>query len=281
MVHKSLNLRIIETLARRWWFLAPILLLQFIPPYTSRSYDLSQWTTINAYILTHPIKSTFSPIYPIFQVTTLILVGTILIAGGRVTRIFNAYVALSYAAMAFLQNISIGDRYGLGICVSNLLTFLILAGMWSWEAIFPKNELVPRKQPVWKYWGVLLALIPFWEPANPQTLLPDFNPTYILTSGAGLSFCLATPLYLAVLGLYFLHVNKTLFVATSLVGFFLSLGNMALEFVIYPNYWWIGGLHIPLFIISVYSLGLSLKDTSTLERMAQFDPKVSQHVSNP
>lgn len=274
-------LRISKTVAHQWWFLALILLLQLIPPFTSRSYDLRQWAMVNAYILTHPVKASLTGLFPVFQVTPLILIALLLIIGNKARRIFSAYVVFSYVGIALLQNISISDRYGFAICTANLLTFIILAGMWSWETIFPKNDFTAHKHPFWKYWIVLLALLPFWEPVHPFTLQPDFNPAYILTSGAGLSFCLVTPLYLALLMLYFPRVNKSLLVATGFVGVIISLGNMALEFVIFPIYWWIGILHIPLFIISLVSLWLSVKEIIAQESLAPLDPRVSYEVSNP
>jgi hypothetical protein len=269
MSHKIFVLRIVETVARQWWFLVLVLLPQFIPPYTSRGYELHDWGMVNAYLLTHPIKSSFASLYPVFQIIPLALIVMIFFVGRRVTRIFSAYVFFSYGVIAFVQSISISDRYGFAVCVANLFSFLILAGMWLWESVFPKNELAMQKPLSWKYGIILLALLPFWEPVQHLTLLPDFNPTYILTSGAGLSFCLVTPLYLAILALSFPGVNRTVFVATGFMGAMMGIGNMVLEFVIYPDYWWIGILHIPLFVISVYCLWLSLNEIAVQVKKVQ------------
>lgn len=51
-----------------------------------------------------------------------------------------------------------------------------------------------------------------------------------------------------------------MFVATGFVGVMLGLGNLVLEFIIYPNWWWIGILHIPLFVISLYCLALAFNE---------------------
>lgn len=251
-------MEVIEAAAKQWWFLLLILLLQLIPPYTSQGYPLHEWGNVNVYILTHPIKGDFGPLYPLFQIIPLALLVALFFAGKRVTRVFSAWVALSYFIVAFLQSVSISDRYGFAVCTSNVLTFLVLAGLWTWEAASPKNQFDAPGGPMWRYWPIILALIAFWSPVNPITLTPDFNPTYLLTSGAGLSFCLSTPLYLAILTLYFPHVNKPVFVATGFVGVMMGLGNMLLEFVIYPAWWWIGVLHLPLLVISLYSVMLSL-----------------------
>jgi hypothetical protein len=260
MTGKLLSWKLIEAVGKQWWFLPLIVLPQVIPPYTAHGYRLPEWGMVNAHILTHPIKGPFAGFYPVFQIAPLVLLFAIFFVGRRATRVFSAYVGLSYVAIAFLQSISITNKYGLAICTANLVTFLILASLWFWEAASPKNEFETHKKPVWKYWAILLALLPFWRPVNPLTLMPDFNPVYILTSGAGLSFCLVTPLYLAILSLYFPQVNKTVFVATGFIGVMLGLGNMVLEFVIYPTWWWIGVLHIPLLVISLYCVVLSFNE---------------------
>jgi hypothetical protein len=263
MISNSNYRKILGTIGKRWWFLAVIILLQAIPPYASRGYALRDWATVNAYVLAHPIKNVSSGLYPIFKIIPMILVAAIFLAGRRVARIFAAYVALSCVAFAFLQSISISDQYGFAMVAANVATFLVLAGFWFWEALYPKNIFNPQTKPVGSYWPFLLALLPFWEPVNPHTMLPDFNPAYLFTSGAGLSFCLVTPLYLAILAFYFPHVNKPVFLATAFVGVLMGLGNMVLEFIIYPAWWWIGVLHIPLLFLSAYCVALSFGEIAS------------------
>jgi hypothetical protein len=217
MAQKPFLWKLIQTVARQWWFLPLILLSQLIPPYASNGYKLSDWGKVNAYILTHPIKGHFGGLFPFFQIIPLALLVAILFKYKRVTRPFSAYVGLSYTLIAFLQSVSISDQYGFAILTANVITFLVLASLWFWESIFPKNELGLQKIPAWKYWAMLPALLAFWFPVNRFTLTPDFNPVYILTSGTGLSFCMVTPLYLAILALYFPHVNKSAFLATGFI----------------------------------------------------------------
>jgi len=258
----SLIRRILDAVVQRWWFLLFFLLLQLLPPYSSQGYPLRDWGLVNAYILTHTIKTPFAALYPVFQIIPLILIGMLFIMPGKAAvRIFSAYVAFSYAIIAFVQSVSISDRYGFSVCAASLITFLGLAGVWLWESIHSKKELFFRqKPPAWKYGLLLLALLPFWGPVNRITLLPDFNPVYLLTSGAGLSFCLVTPLYLAGLILFYPKLNRPGLVATSFVGVLMGLGNMVLEFAIYPAMWWIGVLHLPLLGISAICFALSFHE---------------------
>jgi hypothetical protein len=251
-------------LMRKGWFLIVFLFVQAIPPYAAHGYAWQDLPFVNAYILTHPIKIFSANLFPIFQIIPLLLLMAVFFFRNRVSRIFSLYVAFTYFLVAFLQNISISGKYGLAICVGNVLTFLLLASIWFGECISPKNELVVHRLPLWKYWPIVLALLAFWEPINPQTLLPDFNPMYMLTSGAGLSFCMITPLYLAILITFFGQKNQGMWMATSLIGIIMSLGNMVLEFVIYPSYWWIGVLHFPLFILSMVGFILSVRRIDNL-----------------
>jgi hypothetical protein len=252
---------LIRSIGRQWWFLPLLLLPQLILPYSSVGYKLRDWGIVNAYILTHPIKSHLQSFFPIFQIIPLVLLITILFIGNRANRLFSGYVFLSYALSIFLQNFSTGEKYGIAICTANVITFFILAFLWLWDAIHP-NHYTEYKPSKWKYWPLLPALLAFWGPVNPNILTPDFNPIYLLTSGTGLSFCMSTPLYLAILIAHFPHVNKTVFLATGFIGVFMALGNFALEFVIEPSYWWIGVLHLPLFILSCYCLALSFSEVA-------------------
>jgi len=248
IVRKSL----IFTWTKRRLFLL-LLLLQLLPPYTSSGYHLSQWGMVNAYILTHTTKGRYAAFFPLFQLLPLVFIFTLVLYGNRFAKAFFLFGAVSFVLMAFLQSISISKQFGLAVCIGNLVTTLAVSGFWFWEALKLRGDFTWHKPPIWKYWALPLALLAFWEPVHPITLLPDFQPFLFLTSGSGLAFCLVTPLYLAVLTLYFPRVHITVPLVTSFVGMMLGLGNLALEFILLPAYWWIGILHVPLLIISCYT----------------------------
>ena len=250
----------IKELFNRLWPLALVLFPQIIPPFTSTGYTITDWGMVNAYILTHPIKSFITNYSLIFQLAPIILLVLIFIIGRKISRIFSVYVAICYFIIAFIQSVSITERYGFSVCIANLLSFSILGVMWFYESLFPKNKLEIRKPFGIPYFILIIALIVFWGPVNPNTLLPDFNPKYLFSNNTGLTFCLLTPLILSILILSYPYINRVVFSATSVLGVAIGFGNMILEFIIYPEYyWWIGILHIPLLLISSYCLWLSLK----------------------
>jgi len=249
-----------KELITRLWPIALVLFPQILPPYTSTGYKITDWGMVNAYLLTHPIRSFITNYSLIFQVAPIILLFLLFLLGSKISRIFNVYITICFFIFAFTQSISITERYGFSVCIANLLSFSVLGVLWFSESIFPINKLEIKKPFGIPHLILIIALIVFWGPVNPNTLLPDFNPKYLLSNGTGLSFCLLTPLISSILVLSYPNINRVVFSATSALGVAIGFGNMILEFIIYPEYyWWIGILHIPLLLISSYCLWLLFK----------------------
>jgi hypothetical protein len=231
-----------------------------IPAYIERNYDPSKLGEITNYLLFHALISSVDFLYPVFKVVPILLVLSIIFFKNRATRWFSIYAGISYVLFAFLQNIAVTEEYGLAIFPNNIVMFLIVAAFWFWEALVHRNDFTPHKQPAWKYWVVPFAFLAFWYPANLTTLMPDFNPNYLLTNGAGLAFCMMTPLYLAILTIYHPRVNIATFRVTSIAGTIIGMMNILINFFMVPSvYWWNGVLHIPLAAISMYGLILSFR----------------------
>jgi hypothetical protein len=199
-------------------------------------------------------------LYPIFKILPIILIFLLTILGNSISRIFSIYVGVNYGLIAVLQSVGVSEEYGFGILFTNLIMFLLVAVSWLWDVVIQRNDFTPHKRPLRKYWVIPLALLAFWYPANSITFQPDFNPILFLTNQAGLTFCMMTPVYLAVLTLFYPRVNVVTLRITSLVGIIIGLYNVSLNFIINPNeFWWNGVLHIPLLVISVYGFILSLQ----------------------
>jgi hypothetical protein len=252
----------LSRLVRNGWPFILSIVLFGLPPIASTGYGPGELGSVNGFILTHPIKSSFQALYPVFKILPILLLACLMLFGNKAGKPFAFFAALSYSLFGFFQGISRGGPFGTGICLAHVGISLAIAGAWLGEAASSQNDYARRGRPWWKYWVLIPAAFAYWEPANPLTGMPDFDPVLILTSGAGLAFCMMTPLYLAVLILLHPKVNRILFAMTSTVGVLYALGNMALV-VIYPapSAWWIGSLHIPLLVLSAYGLVLSIRDT--------------------
>jgi len=90
--------------------------------------------------------------------------------------------------------------------------------------------------------------------------LPDFIPVLFFTNESGLTFCMMTPLFLALLTLFHPKVNLATLRVNGLIGIIIGLYNMSVNFFINPaELWWNGVLHIPLLSISLYAFVLSYR----------------------
>jgi hypothetical protein len=247
----------LETATWKRWFPLLFVLIQFIPSYTSKGYDPRKMGEVIGIILQNAVISSLETLYPLFKIIPIILVALIVLKIRGVTRWFNIYAGVSYVLFAFLQSTATTNEYGFSIVTSNLIMFIIVAASWFWDVLAQKNDLTKVEQSTWRYWVIPLAFAAFWYPLNRETFMPDFNPMYLLTNVSGLTFCMMTPVYLAILTLYYPKINTVTLRVTGLAGIIIASYNILLNFIMYPEiFWWNGVLHIPLLIISGYSLGI-------------------------
>ena len=250
----------LEQITRRWWFFLFVALLQILPPYASKGFGPEEFGLVIGEILSNCYVFEITPLYPLFKILPLLFVLLIIFLGNRISRIFSIYAAINYALIAVLQSIGVSETYGFGIVLNNLIMFFLVSAFWGWEAVVHENDLSPQRIPLWKYWVIPLAFVAFWYPANPVTRLPDFNPILFFTNEAGLTFCMMTPVYLAILTLIHPRVNFATLRINSLIGIIIGLYNVSLNFIINPTeFWWNGVLHIPLLSISLYAFVLSYR----------------------
>ncbi len=247
----------LELFTKKWGFFAIIFLILALPPFTAEQYLLSDWPLINQQIVTHPIKPLLSDFYWVFKVIPFALIISVFLFGNRARKIFSLYAAVNYGFFAVFQSISITDQHNFAICSSNLILFLLISAFWLLETVVQKNAFTSRKPTLRRFWVLIPAALSFWEPIHPVTLMPDFSFTYLLTSGAGLSFCMMTPVYIAIITIFYPTVNLPLLRVTSIIGAIIGLGNVGLALIQISNYWWVGIMHIPLIIVSIYGLILS------------------------
>ena len=246
----------LEAATWKWWFYLIFVLIQFIPSFAAKGFDPREMGEVISTILQNAIISSVEIVYPLFKIIPILLVILIVLRKKGVARWFNFYVGISYVLFAILQHVAITEEYGFSIVISNLVMLLIVATFWFWDVFAQKNSFMLVKQPLWKYWVIPLAFIAFWYPLNQDTFMPDFNPVYLFNNAAGLTFCMMTPVYLAILLLHYPQINIATLRVTGLAGIIIASYNLLLNFFMYPDtLWWNGVLHIPLLMISGAALG--------------------------
>jgi hypothetical protein len=101
-----------------------------------------------------------------------------------------------------------------------------------------------------------VALLAFLSPIESGPMTPDFNPLHWVTNEAGLTFCMMTPVFLAMLTLLYPRVNLPLLRVLGFAGILFGAMNLVTWFVLQPWGWWMGVLHLPLISISIYAFAL-------------------------
>ncbi len=108
---------------------------------------------------------------------------------------------------------------------------------------------------------VVLALFAFYCPFTHHGEM-DWSLAHFFTRNTATAFCLTTPLFLTIMTLNLPNVNVVTYRITAIIGVIIGLYNMMNFFN--PHTIFLGVVHLPLVIISLYcavlSYGLKRKD---------------------
>jgi hypothetical protein len=226
-----------------------------LPPYAEKPYAQQDTWDVIISLLRIAIEP-FKPLAPIFHLATIVIVVFIALLREKMGRVIAAYIGLNYLVIAFASAVGRTEKYGLVVQTSLLIASSVLGIAWMVVAI--RGDLqTSSKSFSWRhYWLLPLALLAFWAPYTPvgAEVQPDFNPLLLLTSEYGLTFCFTTPVFLFLLILFYPHVNDFAYHITGFNGFLYGLVNMVHFYS--PGSVWMGALHLPLLIISLYALML-------------------------
>ena len=97
----------LDLMTRKRWFFLFFILLQFVPPYASKGYELPEWGFVVGDTMRHGFIFSCSQLYPIFKVIPIILIISIIFFKNKVVRTFSVYGGITYILFAFLHLIGI------------------------------------------------------------------------------------------------------------------------------------------------------------------------------
>ena len=228
-----MGLRKLETISTKRQFFVGLLLAQFVLlPFASRNFDLRDIGRIVSVTLSNAPQVHLGGFNSLFQSLSLLMFILLFVSKDRMKSLFNAYVAVSYLAFAFIQNIALTEH-------KNSFDFCNFR---------------------WKYvWMMILALFAYWFPFTNSGQL-DFSPLHFFTRNTATAFCLTTPAFLTILTLNLPKVNIVTYRITAIVGFIIGVYNMFSFFN--PHTAYIGFTHLPLLIISLYCTVMSYRITT-------------------
>jgi hypothetical protein len=249
---------LLDRAVKKWWFYIIILLLFFIiPTYTQKTASYQESQNVIKEVLTNPLIYSFTPLSWISKAVFMLLVLLLILQGRRMPRPFAAVIAVFYTGIAIFQNTAETSTYGLVILSGNVLLMLLVAVSWIAEATDPKSDYAPVKVPLWKWWVLPLAALAFWFPVDASGTTPQFTVANLVSNGSMLTFCMMTPVVLAILTMFYPHVSLATMRVTSYVGIMFGVTNEVEWFILNPSMWWMGIMHVPLITISFYALAIT------------------------
>ncbi|MBO4745222.1 MAG: hypothetical protein J5603_07010 [Bacteroidales bacterium] len=247
----------LEKASRKWWFFVILLVAQSILlPIVSRNFDPQNVPRMVSVTLGNAVQNNLGNLNILFQSLSLLMLVLLVVFKNKVRTLFNAYVAVSYTAFAFIQNMAVTELYGFSVVTVNFAMFLFVAYVWIRELFNPENNY-DFSNFHWKYsWMIVFALFAYLCPFTSNGEM-DWNLLHFFTRNTATAFCLTTPLFLTILTLNLPKVNIVTYRITAIIGVIIGLYNMMNFFN--PHTVWLGVVHVPLLTISLYSAILSYR----------------------
>ena len=251
--------------AKRWFIALIPIVFFFSPPYVQKNgyslVDFPKWFETIGIIGANNFTIYFAKYSPVMNLVAILMVILVFVLKNNFSTIFSIYCAILFVFYGITQNTSYTEQNGLGIITSSYIVIPLLFGIWIWEAIVNKNNYErPPKINFWTLTALCMAILSFWNPLDPSTKMPDFDPLYLLTNGGNSMFCTMTPLLLAVLFFFYPNVNTAVLRLTGIIGATIGSIQLVLHLgVMVKSNWWIGILHIPVFCLSLAAVIVSFR----------------------
>jgi hypothetical protein len=243
---------------RRLWLMVSLffvfLVLSFFPLFAQKPYPPqdTQDVILNLLMVSDLPYAAFAPF---FHIATILLVGLILWQPGKWGKLLAGYIGANYLFLIVTCAQGQTEKYGYVVMTGALILYAILGILWL-TAAFRNPPVAAFRRPTLPEWGLIaLALLAFWGPYSIAggAVQPGFDPLRLLSSpDYGMMFCFTTPVFLMVLILCAPAVPRWPLRITAINGFIYALFNLTHWF--FPERWWMGFLHLPLLLISLYAM---------------------------
>ncbi|WP_432558410.1 hypothetical protein [Granulicoccus sp. GXG6511] len=234
-----------------WLFLVvPIVLNMLVPAVVAgRLVSGPEVAEVVQRVLSAPLSESVPVLLPIAK-GALVAIGILAVTGSRHSpRLLIAYFAVMSVITGLFQNASVLPGTGLAFLAGNAVVQFALAAACLISLGRTAADAAPLR--TGRLWAVPLmafaAAFPYAVVAGHP--VPGWDG--LLTNGAGVTFCMVTTV---VAGALFLRPDAHpawLRVAVGSVGLLFATWNLLTWFVLSPSGWWMGVLHLPMFICSL------------------------------
>ncbi|CAN5197640.1 hypothetical protein BH09ACT3_BH09ACT3_09550 [soil metagenome] len=245
-----------RALTSRWWFRTPLLLVAiFLPVLTQVPFDPAQTSLVIADILKNPLIHQWAPLLPFAKLVLLAVTVAAFRLRSGAAAVVLVYYAVVLVVLAVLQNMSSTEHYGFAWVIGNTLIMLVVAVRCGIDVTRRESDWRPTDLVVRRLWVLAPMALAF---LMPYTIVADaIRPSFgleLLTNSAGLTYCMVTPVIIGLLVLFSARVSPATLSLVSFVGLYFGIVNLVTWWVLLPASWWMGVLHVPLFLLAIYGL---------------------------
>jgi len=184
----------------------------------------------------------------------------------RFPQIVLGYYAAILVVIALFQNTATLPG-GFALLLGNVTVQLIVAALCI-RGLGSTDDTAPLlRGRLWLLAPMLLAWAYPYATVGQDAVMGGWE--RILLNGAGVTYCMVTPVIAGVMLLRPAAYGARTRLAVGALGTIFGLLNMMTWFVVYPASWWMGVLHLPLLTISLFCLVTSWRDARTTKLPAQ------------
>jgi membrane protein len=221
----------------------------FLKPVNDNDIEFADMPGVMKAVLYHPYAETYPQLFPYIKAVWFLSIVSAFFGCNTLFCLFGFVSMLLIGVFQSMADIPDWDYVWL---VSNTVAMEFVAFYFLYELIVRKNQLKPEYLHKNRLWMLVFFPFLFWYPVatTPDACTWDFSLNSLLFSKGGTCFCYVSPTLLAVLLMYYPHVNRRLVGVLSMVCSLVGLGAVAL-FGIYKMYS-VVVMHIPLLVISFY-----------------------------
>jgi len=237
-----------------------LILISLMPAYSSLGYPPEQTSNLIVEVLSNPLTKMFVD-YNIISKLLLFLAALIPYFNIKNSEKYTlGYYVLILIFVGFFQNASFTESYGFSIITGNVTLELIVIITLIYDLLKNKTKFSKDSFHKERVWIVPLMILALLMPCDfvDNTIIPSLS-LKMFINDAGFAYCMITPV---IIGTYLLFEEKT-YVLTlyiiSFIGTIFGFYNMLTWFVFNIKSYWMGVLHLPLVIISIYGMLISKK----------------------
>ena len=238
------------------WFKILLVLVMFCPLITEQKYNPQYTTNVIGSVLEHPYINNIGVGLIITKIILLVVCLLPLLMKEKSCKYILGYYGVILLFVGLFQNMS-NTEYGFTFIIGNMIVQYIVSICCFNDVIKSKSKISKEDLNKKALWIIPLMILAFLMPyiIENNKIIPSIST--IFTNEAGVTYCMITPVIIGMLILFSKNIDKATINIISFVGLSFGIFNMMTWFGFNIKDWWMGILHLPLLIISIYGLRIS------------------------